>query len=89
MVYTTPVESALMHKYRELSEEFREVGLLTGDVTMNPDATCLVMSVDVLRDKIYRDEPLIHDLAWVIFDDVHFIGDKGTLLGLRLRLRLH
>ena len=34
-------------KYRELYEEFADVGLMTGDVTINPSASCLVMTTEV------------------------------------------
>jgi ATP-dependent RNA helicase DOB1 len=36
-------------KYRELYEEFADVGLMTGDVTINPSASCLVMTTEVRR----------------------------------------
>lgn len=41
-------------KYRELSEEFGDVGLMTGDVTINPNASCLVMTTEILRSMLYR-----------------------------------
>ena len=34
-------------KYRELHEEFKDVGLMTGDVTLNPSASCLIMTTEV------------------------------------------
>lgn len=34
-------------KYREMAAEFGDVGLMTGDVTINPTATCLVMTTEV------------------------------------------
>ena len=34
-------------KYRELYEEFQDVGLMTGDVTINPSASALVMTTEV------------------------------------------
>jgi ATP-dependent RNA helicase DOB1 len=34
-------------KYREMLAEFGDVGLMTGDVTINPSATCLVMTTEV------------------------------------------
>ncbi len=41
-------------KFRELSEEFEDVGIMTGDVTINPNASCLVMTTEILRSMIYR-----------------------------------
>jgi ATP-dependent RNA helicase DOB1 len=36
-------------KYREMLAEFGDVGLMTGDVTINPSATCLVMTTEVSK----------------------------------------
>jgi ATP-dependent RNA helicase DOB1 len=39
---------------RELGEEFGDVGLMTGDVSLNPNANCIVMTTEILRSMIYR-----------------------------------
>ena len=41
-------------KYRELQEEFGDVGLLTGDVSINPSAGCLVMTTEVCNSLIVK-----------------------------------
>ena len=41
-------------KFRELSEEFEDVGLMTGDVSINPNARCIVMTTEILRSMLYR-----------------------------------
>ena len=41
-------------KYRELQEEFGDVGLLTGDVSINPSAGCLVMTTEVCNSLIIK-----------------------------------
>jgi len=38
-------------KYREMLAEFGDVGLMTGDVTINPTASCLVMTTEVSRAR--------------------------------------
>ena len=43
VIYTTPIKALSNQKYREFYEEFSDVGLVTGDVTINPTASCLVM----------------------------------------------
>lgn len=50
VIYTTPIKALSNQKYRELFEEFQDVGLMTGDVTINPTASCLVMTTEV---KLY------------------------------------
>ena len=42
VIYTSPIKALSNQKYRDLFEEFSDVGLMTGDVTINPNASCLV-----------------------------------------------
>ena len=44
VIYTTPIKALSNQKYREFHEEFSDVGLMTGDVTINPSASCLIMT---------------------------------------------
>lgn len=39
-------------KYRELAAEFQDVGLMTGDVTLNPNASVVVMTTEILRWRV-------------------------------------
>ena len=54
VIYTSPLKALSNQKYRQLYEEFHDVGLMTGDVTINTSASCLVMTTEVLRDMLYR-----------------------------------
>lgn len=56
--------------------EFGDVGLMTGDVTINPSATCLVMTTEILRSMLYRGSEIMREVAWVIFDEIHYMRDK-------------
>lgn len=47
VIYTTPIKALSNQKFREFSEEFKDVGLMTGDVTINPTASCLIMTTEV------------------------------------------
>lgn len=47
VIYTTPIKALSNQKYREFLEEFKDVGLVTGDVTINPSASCLIMTTEV------------------------------------------
>ena len=53
VIYTTPIKALSNQKYRELYEEFGDVGLMTGDVTINPTASCLVMTTEVIYSAYY------------------------------------
>lgn len=47
VIYTTPLKALSNQKYREMYEEFKDVGLMTGDTTINPTASCIVMTTEV------------------------------------------
>lgn len=76
VIYTSPIKALSNQKYREFNGEFGDVGLMTGDVTINPTATCLVMTTEILRSMLYRGSEIMREVAWVIFDEIHYLRDK-------------
>ena len=76
VIYTSPIKALSNQKYREFNAEFGDVGLMTGDVTINPTATCLVMTTEILRSMLYRGSEIMREVAWVVFDEVHYLRDK-------------
>jgi len=76
VIYTSPIKALSNQKYREFNADFGDVGLMTGDVTINPTATCLVMTTEILRSMLYRGSEIMREVAWVIFDEVHYMRDK-------------
>ncbi len=52
VIFTSPIKALSNQKYREMYEEFQDVGLLTGDVTINPTASCLVMTTEVRQRHV-------------------------------------
>ncbi|WFC95277.1 RNA helicase [Malassezia brasiliensis] len=76
VVYTSPIKALSNQKYREFAAEFGDVGLMTGDVTINPSASCLVMTTEILRSMLYRGSEIMREVAWVIFDEIHYMRDK-------------
>lgn len=76
VIYTSPIKALSNQKYRDLQEEFGDVGLMTGDMTINPNATCLIMTTEILRSMLYRGSEVMREVAWVIFDEVHYMRDK-------------
>ena len=66
-------------KFREFTEEFGDVGLMTGDVTINPQASCLVMTTEILRSMLYRGSEIMREVAWVVFDEIHYMRDSGNI----------
>lgn len=77
VIYTSPIKALSNQKYREFMEEFSDVGLMTGDVTINPSATCLVMTTEILRSMLYRGGEVMREVQWVIFDEIHYMRDKS------------
>lgn len=69
VVYTSPIKALSNQKFRDLQEEFGDVGLMTGDITINPSATVLVMTTEILRSMLYRGSELMREVAWVIYDE--------------------
>ena len=52
-----------LQKYREFYEEFGDVGLMTGDVTIKPEASCLVMTTEILRQMLYNDSETTREVT--------------------------
>uniref|UniRef100_A0A182Y5L2 Helicase ATP-binding domain-containing protein n=1 Tax=Anopheles stephensi TaxID=30069 RepID=A0A182Y5L2_ANOST len=76
VIYTTPIKALSNQKYREFHEEFKDVGLVTGDVTINPSASCLIMTTEILRNMLYRGSEIMREVGWVVFDEIHYMRDK-------------
>lgn len=76
VVYTTPIKALSNQKYREFYEEFRDVGLITGDVTINQNASCLIMTTEILRLMLFRGSEIMREVGWVVFDEIHYMRDK-------------
>ena len=75
-IYTSPIKALSNQKYRDFRQTFDSVGILTGDVQLNPEASCLIMTTEILRSMLYRGADLIRDVEFVIFDEVHYVNDQ-------------
>jgi ATP-dependent RNA helicase HelY len=76
--YTTPIKALSNQKYRDLVSRHGEqnVGLLTGDNTINGEAPVVVMTTEVLRNMLYSGSGSLVDLAYVVMDEVHYLADR-------------
>lgn len=74
-IYTSPIKALSNQKFRDFRTEFQDVGILTGDVQINAEASCLIMTTEILRSMLYRGADLIRDVEYVIFDEVHYVND--------------
>ncbi|KAG9439082.1 hypothetical protein H6P81_019247 [Aristolochia fimbriata] len=77
VIYTSPIKALSNQKYREFKETFgSDVGLMTGDVTIDPNAACLVMTTEIWRSMLYKGSEILREVAWIIFDEVHYMRDR-------------
>ena len=74
-IYTSPIKALSNQKFRDFRNEFDDVGILTGDVQIRPEASCLIMTTEILRSMLYRGADIIRDVEFVIFDEVHYVND--------------
>lgn len=74
-IYTSPIKALSNQKFRDFRLEFSDVGILTGDVQINSEASCLIMTTEILRSMLYRGADLLRDVEFVIFDEVHYVND--------------
>ncbi|CAM0142365.1 unnamed protein product [Umbelopsis sp. WA50703] len=75
-IYTSPIKALSNQKFRDFKKTYGDdVGILTGDVQINPEASCLIMTTEILRSMLYRGADLLRDVEFVIFDEVHYVND--------------
>ncbi len=82
VIYTAPVKALSNQKFRDFSTRHGDnVGIMTGDVTLNPDASLLIMTTEIYRNALLEDPARLARCAWVIFDEIHYLDDpeRGTV----------
>jgi ATP-dependent RNA helicase HelY len=77
--YTTPLKALSNQKYGDFVRAYgaNRVGLLTGDNAINGDAPVVVMTTEVLRNMIYAGSNALHELRYVVLDEVHYLQDRS------------
>src|SRR5215210_1464008 len=76
--YTTPIKALSNQKYADLVRRHGavQVGLLTGDTSINSEAPVVVMTTEVLRNMIYARSSTLANLGFVVMDEVHYLADR-------------
>ena len=76
--YTTPIKALSNQKYADLVRRHGagNVGLLTGDSSINAEAPVVVMTTEVLRNMIYARSSTLENLGFVVMDEVHYLADR-------------
>ena len=82
VIYTAPLKALSNQKFRDFQEQFGDkIGILTGDVSLNATAPVLIMTTEILRNKILEEPQNLKKYSWVIFDEIHYIDnqERGTV----------
>ena len=82
VIYTAPIKALSNQKYRDFAARHGEhVGILTGDVTINPSAPLVIMTTEIYRNTLLEDVDRLSAYAWIIFDEIHYLDDpeRGTV----------
>ena len=90
-IYTCPIKALSNEKFYDFTRKFPHIniGLVTGDISCNPNADVIIMTLEILMNKLYNssktttttfDIDIENDLGCVVFDEIHFINDekRGT-----------
>src|SRR6187402_1344302 len=77
--YTTPIKALSNQKYNDLVARYgpEQVGLLTGDNSVNGEAPVVVMTTEVLRNMLYAGSRTLLGLGFVVMDEVHYLADRS------------
>jgi len=92
VIYTSPIKALSNEKFYNFTQKYPNisVGLITGDIKTNPDATVLIMTTEILLNKLYQiksstpapsssvsfDMDIEKELGCVVFDEIHMINDE-------------
>ncbi|KAJ1647554.1 Antiviral helicase ski2 [Coemansia asiatica] len=76
-IYTSPIKALSNQKFNDFTHAFGEdnVGILTGDVKIRPEAPCLIMTTEILKNMLYRGADVLRDVEFVVFDECHYVND--------------
>ena len=78
VLYTTPLKALSNQKYRDFHEQYGDlVGLLTGDVSINPDSALVVMTTEILRNMLYQNLYRLHEVLYIIIDECHHVANEN------------
>ena len=92
-IYTSPIKALSNEKFYNFTQKYPDIsiGLITGDIKTNPDADVLIMTTEILLNKLYQikssspapassvsfDMDIQNELGCVVFDEVHMINDEN------------
>lgn len=86
VIYTSPIKALSNQKFNEFKSLTDDIGILTGDIKINPEGSLLIMTTEILCNTLYFkknnmssmldfDMDFENELACVVFDEIHYIND--------------
>jgi len=77
VIYTAPIKALSNQKYKEFTADYgkEKIGLLTGDIVINPGAPILIMTTEIYRNMALTNDDMIENVSYVVFDEIHYIND--------------
>ncbi|MEW6101029.1 MAG: DEAD/DEAH box helicase [Candidatus Omnitrophota bacterium] len=82
VIYTAPIKALSNQKFRDFQEQFKDnIGILTGDVSINEHAQVLIMTTEIFRNKVLDEPASLAGYSWIIFDEIHYLDnpERGTV----------
>ncbi len=82
VIYTAPIKALSNQKFREFDHVFPgKVGIITGDVSIQPHAPLLIMTTEIFRNKVLETKSHLSNHSWIIFDEIHYLDnlERGTV----------
>ena len=86
VIYTSPIKALSNQKYYEFTQKFPgiSIGLLTGDIKINPEADVLIMTAEILQNTLYRkkqkENPIASGGGSLLMFDMDFDNELGCVI---------
>jgi len=83
VIYTAPIKALSNQKFKEFKRLLgpANVGIVTGDVSINTGAQILIMTTEIFRNMLHLSPGGLVGVSHVIFDEIHYLADedRGTV----------
>lgn len=97
VIYTAPIKALVNQKFYDFTHKYPHIsfGVLSGDIKSNPEASVLIVTAEILLNKLYQNNSnsqisnsstnfemnFEDELACVVMDEVHYINEyeRGTV----------